>query len=101
MDKLLIEGGVPLAGEVTVSGAKNAALPILAAALLTEEPLALSNIPHLRDVTTMLNLLAQMGVAVSVDEKLGVELTAARISSPIAPYELVKTMRASVLALGP
>ena len=101
MDKLLIEGGIPLAGEVSVSGAKNAALPILAAALLTEEPLTVTNVPHLRDVTTMLNLLAQMGVAVAMDEKLGVELTAARISSPVAPYEMVKTMRASVLALGP
>jgi UDP-N-acetylglucosamine 1-carboxyvinyltransferase len=101
MDKLLIEGGVPLTGVVEVSGAKNAALPILAAALLTEEPLTVTRVPHLRDVTTMLNLLAQMGVAIAMDEKLGVELTAARISSPVAPYELVKTMRASVLALGP
>jgi UDP-N-acetylglucosamine 1-carboxyvinyltransferase len=86
---------------VAVSGAKNAALPILAAALLTEEPLTVTRVPHLRDVTTMLNLLAQMGVAIAMDEKLGVELTAARVSSPVAPYELVKTMRASVLALGP
>jgi len=101
MDKLLIEGGVPLTGEVGVSGAKNAALPILTAALLTAEPLTVTNVPHLRDVTTMLTLLAQMGVAITMDEKLGVELTAARISSPVAPYDLVKTMRASVLALGP
>ena len=101
MDKLVIEGGVPLAGEVAVSGAKNATLPILTAALLTTEPLTVSNVPHLRDVTTMLNLLAQMGVAVSMDEKLGVELAAARIAEPVAPYELVKTMRASVLTLGP
>ncbi|MCC7486815.1 MAG: UDP-N-acetylglucosamine 1-carboxyvinyltransferase [Burkholderiales bacterium] len=101
MDKLLIEGGVPLAGEVGISGAKNAALPILAAALLTEEPLRVANVPHLRDVTTMLNLLAQMGVAIAMDERLGVELTAAKIASPAAPYDLVKTMRASVLALGP
>ena len=101
MDKLLIEGGVPLAGEVAISGAKNAALPILAAALLTQEPLTITNVPQLRDVTTMLNLLAQMGVAISMDEKLGVELTAARIASPVAPYEMVKTMRASVLVLGP
>jgi len=101
MDKLLIEGGAPLSGEVGVSGAKNAALPILAAALLTDEPLTVTNVPHLRDVTTMLNLLAQMGVAVSMDEKLGVELAAKRISEPVAPYELVKTMRASVLVLGP
>jgi len=101
VDRLLIEGGVPLAGEIGVSGAKNAALPILAAALLTEDPLTVTNVPHLKDVTTMLNLLAQMGVAVALDERLGVELTAARISSPVAPYDLVKTMRASVLALGP
>jgi len=101
MDKLVIEGGVQLAGEVTVSGAKNATLPILTAALLTADPLTVSNVPHLRDVTTMLNLLAQMGVAVSMDERLGVELTAARIAEPVAPYELVKTMRASVLVLGP
>jgi len=101
MDKLLIEGGVPLTGEVEVSGAKNAALPILAASLLTRESLTITNVPHLRDVTTMLNLLAQMGVAISMDEKLGVELTAGRITSPAAPYELVKTMRASVLVLGP
>ncbi len=101
MDRLLIEGGVPLTGEAVVSGAKNAALPILAASLLTEEPLTVTNVPHLRDVTTMLNLLAQMGVAISMDERLGVELTAQRITSPSAPYELVKTMRASVLVLGP
>jgi UDP-N-acetylglucosamine 1-carboxyvinyltransferase len=101
MDRLVIEGGVQLAGEVAVSGAKNATLPILTAALLTAEPLTVSNVPHLRDVTTMLNLLAQLGVAVSMDEKLGVELSAARIADPVAPYELVKTMRASVLVLGP
>jgi UDP-N-acetylglucosamine 1-carboxyvinyltransferase len=101
MDKLVIEGGVPLTGEISVSGAKNATLPILTAALLTTEPLTVSNVPHLRDVTTMLNLLAQMGVAVSMDEKLGVELAAARIAEPVAPYDLVKTMRASVLVLGP
>jgi UDP-N-acetylglucosamine 1-carboxyvinyltransferase len=101
MDKLVIEGGVPLTGEISVSGAKNAALPILTAALLTGEPLTVSNVPHLRDVTTMLNLLAQMGVAVSMDEKLGVALAASRITDPVAPYDLVRTMRASVLVLGP
>jgi UDP-N-acetylglucosamine 1-carboxyvinyltransferase len=101
VDKLLIEGGAPLSGEIGVSGAKNAALPILVAALLTDEPLTVANVPHLRDVTTMLNLLAQMGVGVSMDETLGVELVAKRISEPVAPYELVKTMRASVLVLGP
>ena len=101
MDKLVIEGGVRLAGEVTISGAKNAALPILTAALLTPEPLLVQNVPHLRDVTTMLSLLGQMGVAVSLDEKLGVELRAANLDRPVAPYDLVKTMRASVLVLGP
>jgi len=101
MDKLVIEGGVPLTGEIGVSGAKNATLPILTAALLTGERLTVSNVPHLRDVTTMLNLLAQMGVTVSMDEKLGVELAASNIADPVASYELVKTMRASVLVLGP
>jgi UDP-N-acetylglucosamine 1-carboxyvinyltransferase len=101
MDKLIIEGGVPLAGEARISGAKNAALPILCAAILSAEPLRVANVPHLRDVTTMLELLAQMGVAVSVDDKLGVELNAAALNNPVAPYDLVKTMRASVLVLGP
>jgi UDP-N-acetylglucosamine 1-carboxyvinyltransferase len=101
VDKLVIQGGVPLTGEVRVSGAKNAALPILCAALLTPETLRLQNVPHLRDVTTTLNLLGQMGVDVSLDEKLGVGLTAANLHNLAAPYELVKTMRASILVLGP
>ena len=101
MEKLAIEGGVPLNGEVAISGAKNAALPILCAGLLTAEPLTISNVPHLRDVTTMLSLLGQMGMSISVDEKLGIELRAADIHTPEAPYEMVKTMRASVLVLGP
>ena len=101
MDKLIIEGGVPLAGEVWISGAKNAALPIMCAALLSAAPLRLTNVPHLRDVTTLLNLLGGMGVAVSLDEKLGLELDASRVHSPFAPYDLVKTMRASILVLGP
>ncbi|MDH5536412.1 MAG: UDP-N-acetylglucosamine 1-carboxyvinyltransferase [Betaproteobacteria bacterium] len=101
MDKLIIDGGVPLSGEIDISGAKNAALPILTAALLTDEPLTVRNVPHLRDVTTMLTLLGQMGVSISLDEKLGIELKAAQITQPVAPYELVKTMRASVLVLGP
>ncbi|HEY2980291.1 MAG TPA: hypothetical protein VGJ22_03845, partial [Anaerolineales bacterium] len=75
MDKLIIQGGVPLTGEVRISGAKNAALPILCAAILTPETLRVQNLPHLRDVTTTLNLLAQMGVEVSLDEKMGVGLT--------------------------
>lgn len=101
MDKLVIDGGVALTGEVAISGAKNAALPILCAALLTEEALIVENVPHLRDVSTMLNLLMQMGVSTSLDEKGGVELRATKITEPVAPYELVKTMRASVLVLGP
>jgi len=101
VDKLVIQGGVPLTGEVRISGAKNAALPILCASLLTRGTLRLQNVPHLRDVTTTLNLLAQMGVEVSLDEKLGVGLTAAKLHNLSAPYELVKTMRASILVLGP
>ena len=101
MDKLVIQGGVPLTGEVRVSGAKNAALPIICASLLTRGMLRLRNVPHLRDVTTTLNLLAQMGVEISLDEKLGVGLTAAKLHNLSAPYELVKTMRASILVLGP
>jgi UDP-N-acetylglucosamine 1-carboxyvinyltransferase len=101
VDRLLIRGGVPLSGEVRVSGAKNAALPLMCAALLTDEPLRLANVPHLRDVTTMLGLLSQMGVEVNLDEKLCVELGAGRLKNPVAPYDLVKTMRASILVLGP
>ncbi|MBE0615586.1 MAG: UDP-N-acetylglucosamine 1-carboxyvinyltransferase [Burkholderiales bacterium] len=101
MDKLLIQGGTRLEGEVRISGAKNAALPIMCAALLSAEPLRLTNVPHLRDVTTLLSLLGGMGVAVSLDEKLGLELNAGSLHSPLAPYELVKTMRASILVLGP
>jgi len=101
MDKLVIRGGIPLVGEVRVSGAKNAALPILCASLLTEEPLKIGNVPHLRDITTTLELLGQMGVTVSVDEKMRVELCAAHLSRLVAPYDLVKTMRASILVLGP
>jgi UDP-N-acetylglucosamine 1-carboxyvinyltransferase len=101
VDKLLIEGGTPLEGEVRVSGAKNAALPLLCAALLTPETLTLSNVPRLNDVRTMQSLLSQMGVGVTVDEPGTVVLDAAKIDWPLAPYELVKTMRASILALGP
>jgi UDP-N-acetylglucosamine 1-carboxyvinyltransferase len=101
VDKLRIEGGRPLAGEVRVSGAKNAALPILCAALLTSEPLTLTNVPVLNDVRTMRTLLAQMGVKVDAGTAGTVALDAARIDWPLAPYELVKTMRASILALGP
>ena len=100
MDKLVITGGQPLAGEVQISGAKNAALPILCAALLSAEPLTLTNVPALHDIQTMLKLLAQMGVKV-VQEGDTVTLEAAGLNNPSAPYELVKTMRASVLVLGP
>jgi UDP-N-acetylglucosamine 1-carboxyvinyltransferase len=86
---------------VAISGAKNAALPILCASLLTRDAVILENVPHLRDVTTMLSLLAQMGVNISSDDKHGIELRASEITQPVAPYELVKTMRASVLTLGP
>lgn len=101
MDRLSIEGGVPLIGEARISGAKNAALPILCAAILTADPLRVANVPHLKDVTTMLTLLGQMGVEVSLHEKLEVGLCAAGIHQCVAPYDLVKTMRASILALGP
>lgn len=101
MDKLLIRGGRTLSGEVQVSGAKNAALPQLCAALLTAQPVRLRNVPHLQDVATMLKLIRNMGVAAERDASGDVLLNAGSLSSPEAPYELVKTMRASVLALGP
>ncbi len=101
MDKLLIAGGRPLAGTIRVSGAKNAALPILCASLLTREPLVLTNVPTLNDVRTMRTLLSQMGVAIDAGEARTLALVAERIDWPLAPYELVKTMRASILALGP
>ena len=101
MDKLVIQGGIPLSGEIRISGAKNAALPILCAALLTEEPLHIGNVPHLRDVTTMLELLNQMGAEVSVNDRMEVEIAARKLQNLEAPYELVKTMRAAILVLGP
>ncbi|MCQ9374335.1 UDP-N-acetylglucosamine 1-carboxyvinyltransferase [Methyloversatilis sp. XJ19-13] len=100
MDKLLIEGGHRLHGEAEMSGAKNAALPILCAALLTRESLTLTNVPQLNDIGTMLKLLAQMGVAVQRDGSV-VTLDASGLDNPLAPYEMVKTMRASILVLGP
>lgn len=100
MQKLIIQGGAPLSGEVRISGAKNAALPILCASLLTGETLTIENVPHLNDVTTMLSLLGQMGVSIAVNGK-GMELTAANLSHLVAPYEMVKTMRAAILVLGP
>ncbi len=101
MDKLLIQGGVPLRGDVRISGAKNAALPILCASLLSAEPLTLGNVPQLNDISTMLRLIGQMGVAVSADGKDGVVLDSCDLNNPLAPYDLVKTMRASILVLGP
>jgi UDP-N-acetylglucosamine 1-carboxyvinyltransferase len=101
MDKLRIRGGLPLRGDVRASGAKNAALPLLCASLLAPEPLTLTNVPRLNDVRTMQSLLSQMGVALDASEAGTVSLDASRIDWPLAPYELVKTMRASILALGP
>ncbi len=101
MDKLQITGGVTLAGEVRISGAKNAALPILAGTLLADGPVTIANVPHLQDVTTTIELLGRMGVSVTVDEKMRVEVDNSTFDKPFAPYELVKTMRASILVLGP
>lgn len=101
MDKLHISGGTRLKGEVKISGAKNAALPILAATILAEGVSTISNVPHLRDVTTMIQLLANMGVDVSINEHQTIEVDATEVASTVAPYELVKTMRASILVLGP
>jgi UDP-N-acetylglucosamine 1-carboxyvinyltransferase len=101
MDKLLITGGIPLQGEIRISGAKNSALPILAATLLADAPVTISNVPHLKDVTTMMELLGGMGVQFLVDEKLHVDVDARNVTKFLAPYELVRTMRASILVLGP
>ena len=101
MDKLLIEGGARLSGEGKISGAKNAALPILAGTLLSSEPVTIRNVPHLKDVTTSISLLQTMGAQVTVDDRLNVEVDAREVSHRTAPYELVKTMRASILVLGP
>ena len=101
MDRLQIEGGAQLEGEVRISGAKNSALPILAATLLASEPVAVGNVPHLQDVTTMIELLGRMGVTVTVDERMNVEVDSSSLEKPFAPYDLVKTMRASILVLGP
>ena len=101
MDQLQITGGRRLDGEVRISGAKNAALPILAATLLADEPVSIGNVPQLQDVSTMIQLLGRMGVAVTVGERQRVEVDARGIREFVAPYELVKTMRASILVLGP
>ncbi|ASF46339.1 UDP-N-acetylglucosamine 1-carboxyvinyltransferase [Methylovulum psychrotolerans] len=101
MDKLIITGGTQLSGQLRISGAKNAALPILAATLLAEHPVSVGNIPHLHDITTTMELLGRMGVHLLVDEKMNIEVNSSTINSYEAPYELVKTMRASILVLGP
>lgn len=101
MDKLLISGGTRLEGSVSISGAKNAALPILAGTLLATEPVIIRNVPHLKDVATTITLLQSMGAQVTFDEKLSVEVDGTSVSERRAPYELVKTMRASILVLGP
>ena len=101
MDKLIIHGGIPLAGEIRISGAKNAALPILAATLLAEGPMLIGNVPHLHDITTTMELLGRMGCSLTVDERMHVEVDTSTIKEFFAPYELVRTMRASILVLGP
>ncbi len=101
MDKLIIHGGQALRGEVVISGAKNAALPIMAATLLATDNVTISNVPHLKDVTTMMELLGQIGAKLIVDEKMNVQVDANQVNDLVAPYELVKTMRASILVLGP
>ena len=101
MDKLIITGGIPLEGEIRISGAKNAALPILAATLLADGPVKVGNIPHLQDITTTMELLGRMGVELVVDERMNIEVDCSTIRDLFAPYELVKSMRASILVLGP
>ncbi len=101
MDKLIITGGTSLSGEVRIAGAKNAALPILAATLLADSPMTIGNVPHLHDITTTMGLLGRMGVQLVVDERMRIEVDANTITNYSAPYELVKTMRASILVLGP
>jgi UDP-N-acetylglucosamine 1-carboxyvinyltransferase len=101
LDKLQIRGGVPLDGEVRISGAKNATLPILAGALLADGPVSIGNVPHLQDVTTMIELLGRMGASVTVDERMRIEVDPRTVRETFAPYDLVKTMRAAILVLGP
>lgn len=101
MDKLIIEGGQRLEGEIRASGAKNAVLPILAATLLTDDMVRVGNVPHLRDVTTFVELLGYMGAKLTISEGMAIEVTTAPLSRTVAPYELVRTMRASILVLGP
>lgn len=101
MEKIVIQGGKPLSGTINASGAKNAVLPIIAASIVGTGTSVLKNVPHLEDVTTMNELLIQMGVQLTVNDTTNIEICADNIDSPVAPYEIVKTMRASILALGP
>ena len=101
MAKILINGGVSLHGEVGISGAKNAVLPILASCLLADEPMTIGNVPHLNDVTTIIELLGGMGVQIVLDDQMKIQIDAGSIDNYRAPYDLVKTMRASILVLGP
>jgi UDP-N-acetylglucosamine 1-carboxyvinyltransferase len=101
LDSLQIRGGVPLEGEVRISGAKNATLPILAGALLADGPVTIGNVPHLHDVTTMIELIGRMGAGVTIDERMAIEVDPRSTIETFAPYELVKTMRAAILVLGP
>lgn len=101
MDKLIIRGGALLNGEIPISGAKNAALPILSATLLTDQSITIGNVPHLHDITTTMELLCRMGSQVTVDERMRIEIDNSNIENFFAPYDLVKTMRASILVLGP
>ncbi|HUV22216.1 MAG: UDP-N-acetylglucosamine 1-carboxyvinyltransferase [Gammaproteobacteria bacterium] len=101
MNKLIIRGGVPLSGDVRISGSKNAVLPILAGTLLADSPVIIRNVPHLHDVTTTMELLGRMGVSLTIGEKMSIEIDPTTLENTFAPYELVKTMRASILVLGP
>ena len=101
MDKLIVTGGTPLRGEISISGAKNAALPVLVSSLLTNETVSIGNVPHLQDITTTMELLGRMGVRLVVGDKMVIEADSSQNTSVRAPYELVKTMRASILVLGP
>ncbi len=100
-EKLLITGGRPLHGEISISGAKNAVLPILSASLLADSPMRIANVPHLHDVTTMMEILGRMGIALLVDERMRIEVDATGIDAFVVHYDPVKTMRASILVLGP
>ena len=101
MDKLIVTGGRPLEGQVWISGAKNAVLPILSATLLADSPMVIGNVPHLQDVTTTMELLGRMGVTLTVNERMRIEVDPTTLTRAVAPYDLVKTMRASILVLGP